>query len=124
MGWFDKITTFTGGVKNLVVIALIVYAVFAFNGWKNDYKALVKSRLAYEQLQAEERRELQALLKRATEANQRLAAQVAESKTRREEIRMDVGKSIRTLNRSVKELKSVEDPKESFSRLSAAWVNN
>ncbi len=119
--WLDKLVSIAGGVKNLVIIGFIVFIGFTLVNVKNDYMKHLEGRLKYEKTQAIERMRLEGLLKDVAEANKKLMAQVEENRAQAQQLRMDVGKSIRDFNKTVKELKNVKDPKESYDRLSDAW---
>jgi predicted Holliday junction resolvase-like endonuclease len=120
----DKVVSIAGGVKNLVIIGFIVFLGFTLVNTKNDYMKHLEGKLKYEKTQAVERMRLQGLLKDMAESNKKLTEQLEESRVKTERLRMDVGKSIREFNRSVKELKNVKEPKESYKRLSDAWSPN
>jgi len=119
--WLDKIISIAGGVKNLVIIGFIVFVGFTLVNAKDDYMKHLEGRLKYDKTQAVERMRLEGLLKDVAEANKKLMAQVEENRAQAQQLRMDVGKSIRDFNKTVKELKNVKDPKESYDRLSDAW---
>jgi len=119
--WLDKIVSIAGGVKNLVIIGFIVFIGFTLVNVKDDYMKHLEGRLKYDKTQAIERMRLEGLLKDVAEANKKLMAQVEENRAQAQQLRMDVGKSIRDFNKTVKELKNVKDPKESYDRLSDAW---
>lgn len=122
--WLDKIVSIAGGVKNLVIIGFIVFIGFTLVNVKNDYMKHLEGRLKYDKTQAVERMRLEGLLKDMANANKKLMEQVEERDAQAQQLRMDVGKSIREFNRSVKELKNVKEPKESYKRLSDAWSPN
>ena len=120
----DKVISIAGGVKNLIIIGFIVFLGFTLVNAKDDYMKHLEGKLKYEKTQAVERMRLQGLLKDMAESNKELTEQLEESRVKTEQLRMDVGKSIREFNRSVKELKNVKEPKESYKRLSDAWSPN
>jgi predicted Holliday junction resolvase-like endonuclease len=119
--WLDKLVSIAGGVKNLVIIGFIVFIGFTLVNVKNDYMKHLEGRLKYEKTQAIERMRLEGLLKDMANANKKLMDQVEKRDAEAQQLRMDVGKSIRNFNRAVKELKNVKEPKESYDRLSDAW---
>ena len=119
--WLDKLVSIAGSVKNLVIIGFIVFLGFTLVNAKDDYMKHLEGRLKYEKNQAVERARLEGLLKDMANANKKLMEQVEKRDAEAQQLRMDVGKSIRDFNRTIKELKNVEEPKESYDRLSDAW---
>jgi hypothetical protein len=120
----DKLISVAGGVKNLVIIGFIVFLGFTLVNVKDDYMKHLEGRLKYEKTQAIERARLEGLLKDIANANKKLMEQVDKRDAEAQQLRMDVGKSIRNFNRKIKELKNVDEPKESYKRLSDAWSPN
>lgn len=119
--WLDKLVSAAGGIKNLVIIGFIIFLGFTLVNVKNDYMNHLEGKLKYDKTQAVERMRLEGLLKDVAEANKKLMAQVEENLAQAQQLRMDVGKSIRTLNKRVKELKEIKEPKESYKALEEAW---
>ena len=119
--WLDKLVAVAGGVMNLVIIGFIIYIGLTLVNTKDQYMKHVEDRLKYEKTQAVERARLEGLLKDMADANKKLMEQVAERDAQAQQLRMDVGKSIRDFNKRVKELKNVEEPKESYRNLERAW---
>jgi hypothetical protein len=120
----DKLISVAGGIKNLVIIGFIVFLGFTLVNVKDDYMKHLEGRLKYEKTQAIERARLEGLLKDIANANKKLMEQVDKRDAEAQQLRMDVGKSIRNFNRKIKELKNVDEPKESYKRLSDAWSPN
>jgi len=119
--WLDKVVTLAGGVKNLVIIGFIIYLGLTLVNTKDQYMKHLEGRLKYEKTQALERSRLEGLLKDMANANKKLMEQVEQRDAQAQQLRMDVGKSIRDFNKKVKELKNVEEPKESYRNLERAW---
>ncbi len=117
----DKLISVAGGIKNLIIIGFIVFLGFTLVNAKDDYMKHLEGKLKYEKTQAIERARLEGLLKDMANANKKLMEQVEKRDAEAQQLRMDVGKSIRDFNKKVKELKNVEEPKESYRHLERAW---
>lgn len=103
----------------IIVAALVAYIFLAYRTETADF---LKNQAEYQRMQSREMEQLKTTLKQLTDASRALEAKIGKKKEVVQKIKLDLGKSIRTLNRSVKELKkNVKTPEESYQRLVAAW---
>jgi tRNA nucleotidyltransferase (CCA-adding enzyme) len=106
-----------------IYIAVGLFVFFAFNGWKSMSK------------QAELWQQRNVMLEKQYEAwnqyigelvkqQKEVVKKVEEKKVEQKLIKLDVGKEIKSFNKTVKEIKKIEDPQESIDALMRAWNND
>lgn len=103
-----------------IYIAVGLFAFFAFNGWKNMERRadlLEQRNIMFEQRM----KEWTDQIGKIADAQKKIVDQVDEKQAQERQIRMDVGKEIKEFNTRVKEIKKIEDPKESIDALMRAW---
>lgn len=117
----EKFLAFFGGVKNVVIIAVFIFAGYQIFTIGGTLQKQLNEQHQYQLKQQETLIKLNQTLDTLNQSGTKLNQQLEESKVQSEQIRMDTGKAIRDFNRKVKELKNVTDPKESYRNLERAW---
>ena len=106
-----------------IYIAVGLFAFFAFNGLKSmsNYNKLLEQRnAAFEQKMEAWNQHIADLVKQ----QEKVVEKVEEKKIEQKLIKLDVGKEIKSFNKTVKEIKKIEDPQESIDALMRAWNND
>jgi septal ring factor EnvC (AmiA/AmiB activator) len=117
----DKFLTAVGGIKNVVIIAVLVFAAYQVFTIGGSLQKTLKEQYNYQLKQQQTLMKLNQTLDTLNTKSQELNKKLEESQAQVEALRMDTGKAIRDFNRKVKELKDVTDPKESYRNLERAW---
>ena len=55
------------------------------------------------------------------EAQKKITEEMGQKQAQEQQIKMNIGKEIKDFNNKVKEIKKIEDPKESIDALMRAW---
>jgi len=108
-------------VKDFGVIALAVIIGIIFFNMRTETSQMLKDQAEYNRQQQENMYNLVDSLKNLAKAEQDFAAKSEQQKQVAQEVKVDLGRSIRNLNKNVKELKNVQDPKESYTLLANSW---
>ena len=106
-----------------IYIAVGLFAFFAFNGWqsmKTNTKLLEQRNIMFEQKMEAWSQYIGEIVKQQKE----IVDKVGEKKVEQQMIKFDVGKEIKSFNKTVKEIKKIEDPQESIDALMRAWNND
>lgn len=106
-----------------IYIAVGLFVFFAFNGLKSmsNYNKLLEQRnAAFEQKMEAWNQHIGELVKQQKE----VISKVEEKKSEQQIIKFDIGKEIKSFNKTVKEIKKIEDPQESIDALMRAWNND
>ena len=111
------ITKIIALIKDFGIVALAIIVAIIFFSMRTETAQMLKDQFKYNQEQQENVYRLTDTLKDLTKAQQNFTAKFEEEKVVKQEIKVDLGRSIRNLNRSVKEIKNVQDPKESYTLL-------
>ena len=115
------ITKIIALIKDFGIVALAIIVAIIFFSMRTETAQMLKDQFKYNQEQQENVYRLTDTLKDLTKAQQNFTAKFEEEKVVKQEIKVDLGRSIRNLNRSVKEIKNVQDPKESYTLLANSW---
>jgi len=121
----------TDGLKTLgkvierfgIYIAVGLIAFFAFNSWKSgsmQAKLMKERNIMFEQKMEAWNQYIGELVKQQKE----IVTKVEEKKVEQRIVKFDVGKEIKSFNKTVKEIKKIEDPQESIDALIRAWDND
>lgn len=105
-----------------IYIAVGLFVFFAFNGWKDMQRRtdLQEQRnIRFEQ----QMQEWTKAIGEIAEQQGKIVKGVEEKKVQERQIKMNVGKEIKEFNNTVKEIKKIEDPKESIDAMRRAWNN-
>jgi len=113
-----KIMTF---IKDFGIVILAVIIGIIFFSMRTETSEMLRNQFEYNMRQQENIYKLVDSLQNLAKAQQDFVTKFEQRKEVVQEIKVDLGRSIRTLNRSVKELKNVQDPKESYTLLANSW---
>ena len=106
-----------------IYIAVGLFVFFAFNGWQSMSRRadlLEKQNIMLEQKMEAWNQYIGEVVKQQKE----IVEKVGEKKVEQQMIKFDVGKEIKSFNKTVKEIKKIEDPQESIDALMRAWNND
>jgi hypothetical protein len=104
-----------------IVVGLIAF--FAFNSWKSGSarEKLLRDRNVMLEKQYEA---WNLYIGEIVKQQKEIVDKVGEKKVEQQMIKFDVGKEIKSFNKTVKEIKKIEDPQESIDALMRAWNND
>ena len=106
-----------------IYIAVGLFVFFAFNGWKSMARRAdlqERQNIMLEQKMEAWNQYIGEIVKQQKE----IVAKVGEKKAEQQIVKFDVGKEIKAFNKTVKEIKKIEDPQESIDALTRAWIND
>ena len=106
-----------------IYIAVGLFVFFAFNGWKSMARRAdlqERQNVMFEQKMEAWNQYIGALVKQQKE----IIGKIGEKQTEQRVVKFDVGKEIKSFNKTVKEIKKIEDPQESIDALTRAWNND
>lgn len=106
-----------------IYIAVGLFVFFAFSGWQSMSRRadlLEKQNIMLEQKMEAWNKYIGEIVKQQKE----IVDKVGEKKAEQQMIKFDVGKEIKSFNKTVKEIKKIEDPQESIDALMRAWNND
>jgi len=117
----DAFSKALGIVKDFGIFILAVIILIIFLSYRSETKDMLKDRHGYEMQQFIQMQQLTATLSQLAVANNNLATTMTKREEVAQGVKIDLGRSIRTFNRTVKEIKNVQTAEESIGRLHAAW---
>jgi ABC-type transport system involved in cytochrome bd biosynthesis fused ATPase/permease subunit len=118
---FSGIFKGLGALMNVGILLLIILMLLIFLRMESANKKAMEAENKYRVEQMQRMTDLTKTLTDLATSNQKLAAQVGLKQEVAEKIKVDLGRSIRVFNRTVKELKQSTDPHESVERFHQAW---
>jgi predicted RNase H-like nuclease (RuvC/YqgF family) len=110
-----------GGIKNTIIICLCLFLGYQAYTLGSAGKKALKQHYEYQLKQQAGITKLNGILTELADKNQELVLKLEEKEQKVYEMRMDIGKSIKRLNTKVKDIKKIEDAKESYKALAKAW---
>lgn len=117
----DALSKALGIVKDFGIFILAVIILIIFLSYRSETKDMLKDRHGYEMQQFIQMQQLTATLSQLAVANNNLATTMTKREEVAQGVKIDLGRSIRTFNRTVKEIKNVQTAEKSIGRLHAAW---
>lgn len=117
----DTLSKALGIIKDFGIFILAAIILIVFLSYRSETKDMLKERHDYEMQRFIQMQQLTTALSQLAVANDNLATKMTKREEVAQEIKVDLGRSIRTFNRTVKEIKNVQTAKESIDRLHAAW---
>lgn len=117
----DALSKALGIVKDFGIFILAVIILIIFLSYRSETKDMLKDRHGYEMQQFIQMQQLTATLSQLAVANNNLATTMTKREEVAQGVKIDLGRSIRTFNRTVKEIKNVQTAEESIDSLHAAW---
>jgi len=117
----DAFSKALGIVKDFGIFILAVIILIIFLSYRSETKDMLKDRHGYEMQQFIQMQQLTATLSQLAVANNNLATTMTKREEVAQGVKIDLGRSIRTFNRTVKEIKNVQTAEKSIGRLHAAW---
>ena len=103
-----------------IYIAVGLFVFFAFNGWKDMSRRadlLEQRNIMFEQ----QMKQWTEQIGKIAEAQKKITEEMGQKQAQEQQIKMNIGKEIKDFNNKVKEIKKIEDPKESIDALMRAW---
>ena len=106
-----------------IYIAVGLFVFFAYSGWQSmSRRADLQER---QNVLLEQKMEAWNLyIGEIVKQQKEIVAKVGEKKAEQQIVKFDVGKEIKAFNKTVKEIKKIEDPQESIDALTRAWIND
>jgi len=117
----DALSKALGIIKDFGIFILAAIILIIFLNYRSETKDMLQARHNYEMQQFLQMQQLTTALSQLALANDNLATKMTKREEVAQVIKVDLGKSIRTFNRTVKEIKNVQTAKDSIDRLHAAW---
>jgi hypothetical protein len=117
----DALSKALGIIKDFGIFILAAIILIIFLNYRSETKDMLQARHNYEMQQFLQMQQLTTALSQLALANDNLATKMTKREEVAQVIKVDLGKSIRTFNRTIKEIKNVQTAKDSIDRLHAAW---
>lgn len=117
----DALSKALGIIKDFGIFILAAIILIIFLNYRSETKDMLQARHNYEMQQFLQMQQLTTALGQLAVANNNLATKMTKREEVAQVIKVDLGRSIRTFNRTVKEIKNVQTAKDSIDRLHAAW---
>jgi len=117
----DALSKALGIIKDFGIFILAIIILIIFLSYRSETKDMLTDRHNYEMKQFVQMQQLTTALSQLAVANDNLATKMTKREEVAQVVKIDLGRSIRTFNRTVKEIKNVQTAKESLDRLRAAW---
>jgi hypothetical protein len=117
----DALSKALGIMKDFGIFILAAVILIIFLSYRSETKDMLQARHNYEMQQFLQMQQLTTALGQLALANDNLATKMTQREEKAQAIKIDLGKSIRTFNRTIKEIKNVQTAKESIDSLHAAW---
>jgi len=117
----DALSKALGIMKDFGIFILAAIILIIFLSYRSETKDMLQARHNYEMQQFLQMQQLTTALGQLAVANDNLATKMTKREEVAQVVKVDLGRSIRTFNRTVKEIKNVQTAKESIDSLHAAW---
>lgn len=117
----DALSKALGIMKDFGIFILAAIILIIFLNYRSETKDMLQARHNYEMQQFLQMQQLTTALGQLAVANDNLATKMTKREEVAQVVKVDLGRSIRTFNRTVKEIKNVQTAKESIDSLHAAW---
>jgi len=117
----DALSKALGIMKDFGIFILAAIILIIFLSYRSETKDMLQERHNYQMQQFIQMQQLTTALGQLAVANDNLATKMTKREEVAQEVKIDLGRSIRTFNRTVKEIKNVQTAEESISSLHAAW---
>jgi len=117
----DALSKALGIIKDFGIFVLAAIILIIFLSYRSETKDMLQARHNYEMQQFLQMQQLTTALGQLAVANDNLATKMTKREEVAQVVKVDLGRSIRTFNRTVKEIKNVQTAKESIDSLHAAW---